>query len=264
MPRSNELSGFVAMITGSSTGIGAAIAERLACQGASIILHGRGTSTDLDQTADRLRRYGPDVRCLHGDFSEADRVEQFAHEAWLVHQKLHIVINNAGGDVLTGAKSDWSPREKLDYLYAVDCRATFLISRILGAKMKSLGTPSGHCCIINIGWDQAWLGMGGDSGEFFSAIKGGVMSLTLSLAQSLAPEVRVNCVAPGWIQTLWGTQTTEYWNRRAEGESLMNRWGTPQDVANAVAFLASPQASFISGQILNVNGGFRSQRREQP
>jgi 3-oxoacyl-[acyl-carrier protein] reductase len=111
--------------------------------------------------------------------------------------------------------------------------------------------------IINIGWDQAEHGMAGDSGELFAAVKGAVMAFTKSLAQSLAPQVRVNCVAPGWIRTEWGDGASEYWQQRAVDESLSARWGTPNDVARAVAWLASPAADFITGHVLPVNGGFR-------
>jgi 3-oxoacyl-[acyl-carrier protein] reductase len=84
------------------------------------------------------------------------------------------------------------------------------------------------------------------------------MAFTKSLAKSLAPEVRVNCVAPGWIKTAWGEEASEYWQQRAVAESLRNRWGTPEDIAAAVSFLASPEADFINGQIVPVNGGFRN------
>ena len=90
--------------------------------------------------------------------------------------------------------------------------------------------------IVNIGWDQAEHGMAGDSGEMFAATKGAVMAFTKSLARSLAPEVRVNCLAPGWIKTAWGEQASEYWQERASGESLLGRWGTPEDVAARGAF----------------------------
>ena len=102
---------------------------------------------------------------------------------------------------------------------------------------------------------QAEFGMGGDSGEMFAATKGAIMAFTRSLARSLAPQVRVNCLAPGWIKTAWGDQATPYWNERAKKESLLQRWGTPQDVANAALFLASPAAEFMTGQIIAVNGG---------
>ncbi len=115
----------------------------------------------------------------------------------------------------------------------------------------------GSGAIVNIGWDQAATGMAGDSGELFAAVKGAIMAFTKSAAHSLAPQVRVNCVAPGWIKTAWGDQASSAWQQRAEHEALLQRWGTPEDIASAVAYLISPAASFVTGQILNVNGGFR-------
>ena len=97
--------------------------------------------------------------------------------------------------------------------------------------------------------------MAGDSGELFAATKGAIMAFTRSLAKSLAPHVRVNCVAPGWIKTAWGERASAAWQERAVRESLLARWGTPEDVARAVRFLVSPEAAFITGQVLPVNGG---------
>ena len=251
------LAGKVAIVTGSSSGIGQAIAVELARQGANIILHGRSDSTGLQETAGQIDKHGQNADIVCCEFSNSDAVEKFASDVWSVHKRIDILVNNAGADVLTGDKANLSAVEKLDYLYAVDCRTTFQLSRLIGAKMKQAGRGAGQSSITNIGWDQAVQGMAGESGEYFAAIKGSIMSLTLSLAQSLAPQVRVNCVAPGWIQTQWGQQSSEYWSQRAKSESLMERWGTPTDVANAVTFLVSDQASFISGQVLKVNGGFK-------
>ena len=125
-------------------------------------------------------------------------------------------------------------------------------------------TSPGMFSIVNMGWDQAQTGMEGESGEIFATTKGAIMAMTRSLAKSLAPAVRVNCVAPGWIQTAWGEQTSEYWSQRAKQESLMERWGQPSDVAAAVAFLCSREASFISGHVLPVNGGFRTSLLANP
>jgi 3-oxoacyl-[acyl-carrier protein] reductase len=81
------------------------------------------------------------------------------------------------------------------------------------------------------------------------------MSATRNLAKSLAPEVRVNCIAPGWIRTAWGQQASKEWQERAKRESLSGRWGEPEDVAHVVCFLASPAAEFVNGQVIPVNGG---------
>jgi 3-oxoacyl-[acyl-carrier protein] reductase len=106
-----------------------------------------------------------------------------------------------------------------------------------------------------MGWDQAETGMEGDSGELFAAGKGAVMAFTKSLARSLAPQVRVNCLAPGWIRTAWGSEASAQWQQRAVREAPLARWGTPEDVAATALWLASPAASFITGQVIRVNGG---------
>ena len=114
---------------------------------------------------------------------------------------------------------------------------------------------AGGGAIVNLGWDQAEQGMAGDSGEMFAATKGAIMAFSRSLAKSLAPQVRVNCLAPGWIKTSWGEQASAYWQQRATRESLRGRWGLPEDVAAVARFLASPAADFITGQVIAVGGG---------
>jgi 3-oxoacyl-[acyl-carrier protein] reductase len=106
-----------------------------------------------------------------------------------------------------------------------------------------------------MGWDQADTGMEGDSGELFAATKGAVMSFTKSLALSMAPEVRVNCLAPGWIRTAWGSKASQYWQDRVREETPAGRWGEPEDVAELARWLVSPAAAFITGQVIRVNGG---------
>jgi 3-oxoacyl-[acyl-carrier protein] reductase len=114
---------------------------------------------------------------------------------------------------------------------------------------------SGGGSIVTMGWDQAETGMEGDSGEVFAATKGAIMAFTRSLASSLAPEVRVNALAPGWIKTAWGDQASPNWQARVLRETPMARWGTPDDVAQAARFLVDPASSFFTGQIVRVNGG---------
>src|SRR6202020_2731828 len=116
---------------------------------------------------------------------------------------------------------------KLAMLWSVDVAATIRLCRAIGRLMKA----QGHGSIVTMGWDQAEIGMEGDSGELFAATKGAVMAFTRSLSLSLAPEVRVNALAPGWIKTAWGESASAAWQERALRETPLARWGTPDDVA---------------------------------
>src|SRR5204863_7572131 len=108
---------------------------------------------------------------------------------------------------------------------------------------------------LTVGWDQAGTGMEGDSGQLFAAVKAAVMGFTRSLALSLAPEVRVNCLAPGWVRTAWGETASAGWQERVRRETPLGVWGTPQDVAAVARWLVSPAASFVTGQIIRIDGG---------
>lgn len=272
----------IAVVTGSSSGIGRQIALELARQGWQIVLHGRSISDRLLKVKDEIASLGANTFLEPFDFSSDQPLEDFVDRVFRQTEVVDAWINNAGGDVLTGRLASLSFEEKLRYLLKVDVTATLLLSRAVGARMKKQAaiTSGGHgqgetqtrtsettehhasysngrYSIINIGWDQAAFGMAGDSGEMFATTKGAIMAMTGSLAQSLAPEVRVNCIAPGWIKTQWGVNASSYWDNRVRQESLMNRWGTPSDIAHLACFLCSPAASYISGQVIPVSGGFR-------
>ena len=262
----------VAVVTGSSSGIGRSIALGFAATGCHVVLHGRKPSKQLDAVEKELFDAQPSgmacrVEKIFADFSEPTDWPQLVDQVWRKIGPVDYWVNNAGGDVLTDQWADRSIEDKLDYLWKTDVTASLMLSRLVGRRMiedrnaafndeeNRFGAMAGS--IVNIGWDQADQGMEGGSGELFATTKGAIMSMTKSLAQSLAPQVRVNCVAPGWIQTAWGQTASQQWQRRAQQESLMGRWGLPEDVASAVLFLCQAEASFISGQVLPVNGGFR-------
>ncbi|HVA46726.1 MAG TPA: SDR family oxidoreductase [Pirellulales bacterium] len=249
----SELTGQTAVVTGSSSGIGRAIALELAAAGANVIVHARRSREAAQKVVEQIRCVGRQAEVALCDLSDETTHEPLVERAWDWQGSVAIWINNAGADVLTGEAARLPFERKLDRLWRVDVAAAMRLSRLIGAKMKAAGSGT----IVNLGWDQAEQGMAGDSGELFAATKGAVMAFTRSLAKSLAPEVRVNCLAPGWIRTAWGDRASNYWQERARRESLLGRWGTPEDVARAARFLVSPAASFITGQILPVNGGYR-------
>ena len=252
-----DLYGKVAVVTGASSGIGRAIALELASAGADVIVHARSNHTGAEATTREIQNFGRDTHILLADLGDMTSHASLVEQAWQWRDGVDIWINSAGVDVLTGQNALLSFDDKLALLWQVDVTATIRLSRLVGNRMKQQSRESGDAVILNIGWDQAEIGMAGESGEMFAAIKGAIMAFSKSLAQSLAPDVRVNCLAPGWIKTSWGDDASEYWQQRARRESLLDRWGTPEDVARVARFLASPAASFITAQIVPINGGFR-------
>jgi 3-oxoacyl-[acyl-carrier protein] reductase len=165
---------------------------------------------------------------------------------------LDIWVNNAGADVLTGDEAEWDWERKLDLLLAVDLKGTISCSYAVADVMRE--QPGGGV-ILNMSWDHVTAGMKGENPEIFSAVKGGVLSFSKSLARALAPAVRVNVLAPGWIETAFGEGADEGFKREVADSTPLKRWGTPEDVAGAAVYLASPAAAFITGQAVNVNGG---------
>lgn len=247
----------VAVVTGSSSGIGRQTAIEFARQGYSVVLHARRNLDGLQAAAKLLRQQGAEVLCLTADISCQSASRDLVEAAFAWREKVDVWVNNAGADVLTSGGQTLSFSAKLQLLFQVDVAGTISISRNVVERMSSQATelqPS----VINIGWDQALLGMEGEPGQLFCTSKGAVMAFTQALALTCSGRVRVNCVAPGWIKTAWGeAAASDYWEQRACSESLQHRWGTPSDVANAILWLASPAADFVNGQIIPVNGGRR-------
>jgi 2-amino-4-hydroxy-6-hydroxymethyldihydropteridine diphosphokinase len=249
-PRSTELTGLRALVTGSTSGIGRAIALELAAAGAEMIVHGRNASA-AEAVVETLHSRGAAGRVLLADLQEEAECLRLVQTAWEETGGVDIWVNNAGADTLTGEAGHWSFARKLRELLAVDVIATVLLAREVGQRMKARG----HGVLLNMGWDQAETGMEGDSGQLFAAAKGAVMAFSKSLAVTLAPEVRVNCLAPGWIQTAWGKNASETWQQRVLRETPMGRWGAPEDVAAVARWLVSPAAAYITGQVIRINGG---------
>jgi len=250
-PSGTSLANLRAVVTGSSSGIGRAILTELANAGAAVVAHANRSFTDAEKLAEELSRSGARAYALRADLADPGACERLVQQAFETLGGLDVWVNNAGADILTDRREELSYAEKLGALLQIDVRATLLLTRGAGARMRAAGGGT----IINIGWDQALTGMAGESGELFATAKGAVMSFTKSAALSLAPEVRVNCIAPGWIQTAWGRGASARWQERVLRETPLGRWGKPEDVARMARFLASSEAQFLTGQVVSVNGG---------
>ncbi len=209
-----ELLGRRALVTGSTSGIGRAIALELSRAGADVIVHGRRVAA-AEETARHVSAQGSRAHVILADLRDEKECDRLANEAWGCWGGMDICVNNAGADTLTGTSRHSSFSQKLQELLQVDVMATAILSRELGGRMKTAGAG----VLLNLGWDQASSGMEGDSGQLFAIAKGAVMALTKSLAVSLAPEVRVNCLAPGWIRTAWGESASSRWQKRVIHET---------------------------------------------
>jgi 2-amino-4-hydroxy-6-hydroxymethyldihydropteridine diphosphokinase len=245
-----ELAGQRALVTGSTSGIGRAIALELARAGADIIIHGRRAQA-AEELAHLLQASQVRSQTILADLRHVEECLGLVRTAWSTWGGIDIWLNNAGADTLTGEAASWPFERKLEELLQVDVKATALLARAAGHRMKM----AGHGVVLTVGWDQADMGMEGDSGQLFALAKGAVMSFTKSLARTLAPEVRVNCLAPGWIRTSWGSAASRTWQERVRRETPLGRWGTPEDVAATARWIVSPAAAFITGQVIRINGG---------
>jgi len=241
------LAGLRTVVTGASSGIGRAIAVAFAAAGARV---GIGFWRSADAAEALSSELGPGHPVLQADLGTLDGCASIVGAAFAAFEHVDVWVNNAGADVLTGDARSWSDERKLDVLVEVDLKATIRCSRLVAGRMR----PGG--CIINIGWDRATIdGMAGENPELFAAVKGGVLGFSKSFARSVAPDVRVNVLCPGWVETAYGAGTDRAFYDKVAKATPLGRWGQPEDIAGAAVWLASPASAFVTGQAVNVNGG---------
>lgn len=241
------LAGLRTVVTGASSGIGRSVAVAFAAAGARV---GIGFWHSPDAARALGAQLGPAHPLLRADLSTLDGCSTMVGEAFAALGNVEVWVNNAGADVLTGDAARWPAERKLDALLEVDLKSTIRCSRLVAARMRRGG------CILNIGWDHATIdGMAGDDPELFAAVKAGVLGFSKSFARSVAPDVRVNVLCPGWIETAFGAGVDRALYDEVAASTPLGRWGRPEDVASAAVWLASPAAAFVTGQAVNVNGG---------
>jgi 3-oxoacyl-[acyl-carrier protein] reductase len=245
-----RLAGKIALVTGASSGIGSAIALGCAREGADVALTFRGNAAGANDTAAAIRALGRRAEVFRVDIAHEEDIAALAAVLRERFGRVDAWINNAGADILTGAGGRLSRREKLDLVLAVDLRGTILASWAAVEMMRERGGV-----IVNMSWDHVSLGMAGENPGLYSAAKGGIASFSKSLARSVAPRIRVNILAPGFIQTSFGEQADAGWRREVEERTPLGRWGRPDDLVGAAIFLASDESRFMTGQMIMVNGG---------
>lgn len=242
-----RLDGRVAIVTGAARGIGQAIAVKLASEGADLALCDVQKEW-LADTAARVGAHGRRAECYAVDVSKADQVQAAVAEIEKAFGRIDILVNNAGITrdtfLVRMSEEDW------DAVLSVNLKGAFLFTRAVAKPM--IKQRSG--VIVNI---ASIIGLIGNAGQCnYAASKAGLIALTKSVAKELASRgIRANAVAPGYIQTQMTEKLPEEIRQKMLQAIPLGRMGVPEDVANVVAFLASDEAAFVTGQVLSVCGG---------
>ena len=241
----------VAWITGSSTGIGRAAAVALAEQGCRVVVHYNRSEGEAREVVERISSSGGEAALVGGDVADAGEVERMVGEIEDRYGRLDILVNNAGSLIERRSFSEMTD-DLWDRVIAVNLKSVFLCSRAALPMMKRQGRGK----IINMTSVAARNG-GGPGSAAYATAKGGVSTLTRAMAKELISEgILVNGVAPGVITTPFHDRFTPPEMREAMTSGIpIGREGTPEEVAGAVVFLASPAADYLVGEIIEVNGG---------
>lgn len=244
----NRLEGRVALVTGGSRGIGAAIAARLAAEGASVAIGFAGREEAASEVVSAIERAGGSAVALQGDISDPEASAALVERTVSEHGRLDVLVNNAGitrdGLLVRMSDDDWHA------VIETNLSGAFYTTRAASRIMMKQRAGS----IVNI---ASVVGMMGNAGQVnYAAAKAGLIGMTKTVARELAGRgVRANAVAPGFIETDMTASLPDAAREGALSMIAMRRMGSVEDIAAVVAFLASDDAAYITGQVIAVDGG---------
>jgi 3-oxoacyl-[acyl-carrier protein] reductase len=250
-----QLSGKVAIVTGSASGIGAAVAIGLAKRGAKVVVNYSKSEKEANETADAVREAGGEVLVVQGDVAKDEDCQKLAKATLDKWGRIDILVNNAGTTKFA-AHTDLGALSAADWqtIYGVNVIGPFQMMRACADALKAHDDGS----VVNVSSVAGVMGVG--SSIAYAASKGALNTLTLSLARAFAPQIRVNAVCPGYVATPWfsGRFGEENSKRIADQQADANplkRVAYAEDIASAVLFLAGPESSNISGEFMLIDSG---------
>ena len=242
-----EFSGKTALVTGGSRGIGRALSLKLARNGANVAINYLSRESDAQKTKRLIEKLGVGCVLVQANVSEPSEVQAMIEATRRAFGSIELLVANAAICIMESHQMiSWETWKKT---MCVNLDGPFLCIQAVKDEMLAKGYGRIVCISSIAGLVPKKLFI------HYGASKAGLIAMVRCFSQALAPTIRVNCLAPGWIRTAWGKNTSPVWQQRAQEECLLNRWGTPEDVADVARFLVSPAAEFVTGQVVEVNGG---------
>jgi len=238
------------VVTGAGRGIGHVLALGFAAHGANVLVHYAHSREGAQAVAEQIIAQGGHAALAQADLRDPAEVARFVKDAYAALGPIDVWINNAGASANSKETAGMDEIAIFERMVEVDIRGTWLCCRTVERYMRDGG------CILTTGWDGALVGAPGLPNQLYAISKGAIMSLTRALAAEFAPRIRVNCIAPETILTDRNMERIPEMQRQALIEAHpIRRLGTPQDIARAALFLASDEAGWITGIVLDVAGG---------
>jgi NAD(P)-dependent dehydrogenase (short-subunit alcohol dehydrogenase family) len=237
------------VVTGAGRSIGKTLALGFASQGATVLVHYAHSRQGAEDVVRQIESQSGKAFLAQADLRDPSEVVRLVNEAYTQLGPIDVWINNAGASANSAETQGMSEIEVFERIIGTDVMGTWRCCREAEPYMRDGG------CILTTGWDRALDGAPGLPNQMYAMSKGAIMSLTRCLAMEFAPRVRVNCIAPGRIENEWSHTLSEKTKQQALQDIPLKRWGTPDDILNTALFLASPSASFMTGQVLLINGG---------